>query len=78
MLDKEFQYYKDHQKELVRLYDGKFLVIVDEEVKSVHDSGLDAYVSAEATYPPGTFLIQECSAGEESYTQTYHSPRVIF
>ena len=77
MLDKEFQYYKDHQKELVQQYDGKFLVIVDEEVKSVHDSGLKAYVAAEATYPPGTFLIQECSAGEESYTQIYHSPRVL-
>lgn len=78
MVDKEFQYFKDHQEELVRLYDGKFLVIVDEDVKSVHAPGLEAYVSAEATYPPGAFLIQQCSAGEESYTQTYHSPRIIF
>ena len=73
MLDKEFQYYKDHQEELVRLYKGKFLVIREEAVVSVHDEQLEAYLDAKNKYPAGTFLIQHCMPGEESYTQTFHS-----
>lgn len=77
MLDKEFKYYKDHQEELVRQYKGKFLVIREETVVSVHDKELAAYLDAKKKYPPGTFFIQLCTPGEESYTQTFHS-RVSF
>ncbi len=77
MLQKEFQYYLDHQKELVKKYDGRFLVIVGEKVVNDYKTELEAYEDSIRKYKPGTFLIQYCSPGTESYTQTFHS-RVAF
>lgn len=77
MLEKQFKYYLDHQEELVEKYRGKFLVIKDESVVGVYDSELDAYRESVKKYELGTFLIQECTPGEESYTQTFRT-RVIF
>lgn len=77
MLEKEFQYYIDNQKELVEKYKGKYLVIKDLSVVSVHDSEIEAYSDSVKKYELGTFLIQECMPGEENYTQTFRT-RVIF
>ena len=77
MLESEFQYYKDHQADLVAKYDGKFLVILNEEVKGAFDSEIEAYEWAKAEFELGTFLIQHCLPGTDSYTQTFHS-RVAF
>ena len=77
MLDREFAYYKKHQKELVRRHKGKYLVIIEETVISTHESELAAYESAKANHPLGTFLIQHCLPGKDSYTQIFHS-RVAF
>ena len=77
MLEREFQYYKDHQKELVEKYNGKFLVITNNKVVGIYDTELEAYTTAKKSYKAGTFLIQHCQPGKESYTQTFHS-RVAF
>lgn len=77
MLDKEFNYYKDHQEELVQKYNGKFLAIVGEEVVGVFDTELEAYAEMKRKYALGTFLLQHCLPGKGSYTQTFHS-RVAF
>lgn len=77
MLEKEFKYFKDHQEELVKKHEGKYLVIVGEEVVGVYDAEIDAYVEAKKRYKPGTFLIQHCLPGESAYTQTFYS-RAIF
>jgi hypothetical protein len=77
MLEKEFQFYKDHQDELVRQHNGKFLAIVGEEVVGVFDDEIDAYLETKKKYEVGTFLIQHCLPGKNSYTQTFHS-RVTF
>ena len=77
MLEKEFKYYLAHQAELVDKYNGKFLVIKDEQVIGVYDSQSEAYNTAQKQHEVGTFLIQFCNSGNESYTQTYHS-RVTF
>ncbi|MGD9852454.1 MAG: DUF5678 domain-containing protein [Nitrospirales bacterium] len=76
-LDKEFQYYKDNQEELVRRYENKFIVIKGEEVVGDYDTEIEAYESAKKNFPVGTFLIQHCLPGQESYTQSFHS-RVAF
>lgn len=76
-LQKLFQYYLDHQEELVKKYNGKFVVIKDEEVVGAYESELDAYQDSVKKFELGTFLIQQCSPGEESYTQTFRT-RVIF
>lgn len=77
MLNKEFQYYVSHQQELVEKYNGKFLVIIGEEIVGVYDSFEDALAESQKKYELGTFLIQQCLPGEDSYTQTFHT-RAIF
>lgn len=69
MLDKEFQYFLDHQDELVKKYKGKFLVIKGQKVVGNHDTFEDAYFNTQKQgHELGTFLIQECLPGEECYT----------
>ena len=78
MLDKEFQYYLDHQNELLEKYNSRFIVIVDEKVVGDYDNFEQAFLqSIEKKYELGTFLIQECTPGNEAYTQIFHS-RAIF
>lgn len=77
MLKNEFQYYLDNQDELVKLYNGKQLVIKDQTVQGDFDTIEEAYEFASNKFELGTFIIQECSPGENGYTQTFHS-RVQF
>lgn len=72
-LKKEFDYYLKNQKQLVKKYEGKYLVIKDQTVVGDFDSELDAYAFATERYEPGSFLIQPCLPGEDSYTQTFYS-----
>ena len=72
-LQKQLEYFKANQKELVKKYEGKFLVIKDQQVQDVHDTEIEAYTEAKKKFDLGTFLIQQCLPGQESYTQTFHS-----
>ncbi|MBT9536715.1 MAG: hypothetical protein IVZ94_01120 [Nitrospirae bacterium] len=76
-LEKEFQYYLEHQNELVEKYNGKYLAIMDQVVVGVYDSEIEAIEETAKSHELGTFLVQKCEPGNESYTQTYHS-RVVF
>ena len=76
-LEEEFKYYLDHQKELVEKYNGKFVVIKNHEVIGAFDSEIEAIDKTSKEHELGTFLVQKCEPGTESYTQTYHS-RAIF
>jgi hypothetical protein len=77
LLEKEFKYYLDNQDELVKEYDGKFIVIHGSKVVGAYKSELEAIKETSKKYKPGTFLVQKCEPGSDSYTQTYHS-RVAF
>ncbi len=77
MLEKEFKYYLHNQDKFVQEYEGKYLVIIGEEIVGVYNSDEEAYFESEKKYTPGTFLIQFCEAGDSSYTQSFHS-RVSF
>ena len=76
-LEKEFQFYLDHQDELVKGYDGKYIVIKNGEVLGAYDSDLEALEKTSKEHELGTFLIQKCEPGTESYSTTFHS-RVAF
>ena len=76
-LESEFQYYLDHQEELLKQYNGRFIVIKDCQVHGAYNSELEAVNEASRQFKLGTFLVQKCEPGIESYTQTYHS-RVVF
>lgn len=68
MLEKEFDYFLMHQDELVKKYLGKFVVIRESQVVGEYDTLEDAYVASLRQFTAGTFLIQECQPGRESYT----------
>lgn len=72
-LSKEFAHYREHQDELVRLYEGRYIVIVDEQVVGDFDSAIEAYQSAARGHRPGTFLVQLVTPGDEAYSQVFHS-----
>ncbi len=76
-LGKELQYYLDNQEELVRQYNGKYIVIKDSKVIGAFNTELEAIEETTKKHELGTFLVQKCEPGSESYTQTYHS-RVAF
>ena len=78
MLDKEFQYYLDHQSELVVKYDGKYLIIKGDSVLDVYDTKDEAYFESEKKYELGTYLIQHCARGNMFFTQTFYSQNVAF
>lgn len=76
-LEKEFQYYLDHQDELVKEYNGKVIVIKDQQVIGVYESDIEAVIETEKEHPLGTFLVQLCSEGDTAHTQHFIS-RVSF
>ncbi len=61
----------------MKTYNGKFIVIKDCKVMGSYDSELDAVKETAKKHELGTFLVQKCDPGTDSYTQTYHS-RVVF
>ena len=73
VLEKEFQFYLDNQEDLVKKYNGKFIVIKNEKIIGAFDSELEAYEETSKEHEIGTFLIQKCESGSDNYTQTYHS-----
>lgn len=77
MLDKEFKYYLDNQLDILEKYEGKYIVIVGNEIKGSYDSELEAFTTSKKEFKPGTFLIQKCTQGNEDTTETFHS-RVVF
>lgn len=79
VLDGLFDYYLAHQDELVKEYNGKVIVLVDNKVVACHDTYGDAHQSAIEMYQPGTFLLQKCSPGPGDHTIRIRSPfRVHF
>ena len=76
MLEKEFNYYIKNQETLLQQYLGSYIVIKDEQVIGSYKTQLEAYTTTAAHHAVGTFLIQHCLPGSESYSQTFHS-RVI-
>lgn len=73
MLKENFEYYKAHQDELVKLYNGKFLIIVDQKVVGVYEDRADAYYSALEKYEAGTFTLQLCMPGDIAYSLRFYN-----
>ena len=76
-LQQEFRFYIEHQDEMVKKYNGKFIVIKDEIVLGAFDDELTAVTETRKAHELGTFLVQKVSPGDAAYSQTFHS-RVIF
>jgi len=72
-LEKEFEYYLENQDEFVRRYKGKILVIKNRKVIGSYNTELEAVEKTSEKEELGTFLVQKCEPGKDSYTQTFHS-----
>jgi hypothetical protein len=78
MLDIEFNYYKENQKELSEKFLGKFIIIINKTVVDVYNDHVDAYQSAIEKYGLGKFLLQHCLPGELNISRTFHSQVVLY
>lgn len=77
MLHEEFTYFIEHQSELVKTYNGKYIVIKGQQVIGEYDTVWAAYIESQKEHPLGTFLIQKCEPGPEAYTVDFHSHAVF-
>ncbi|MBR5216547.1 MAG: hypothetical protein IKV80_10055 [Bacteroidales bacterium] len=72
-INKEYKYYIDNQKELVKKYNNRVLVIVNQNVVGDYDNEEQAYFASKDKYGLGNFLIQKCTENEKGYEATYTS-----
>lgn len=72
-LKKEFKFYLEHKKDLIKKYKGRFIVIKNNEVIGSYDSKIEAYEESKKENELGTFLIQYVDKGDESHTATFYS-----
>ena len=70
-LAREFDYYLEHQDELVQQYDGRFVVIKDCAVLGAYDTLIQAITDTQRDHELGTFLVQAVSPGPDAYTQSH-------
>ena len=73
MLDKEFQYFVQHQDELVSQYNWKYIFIKDQQIIGAYTTEIEAYTESSKKHKLGTFLIQLCVPCKDIYKQTFHS-----
>lgn len=78
ILEELFQWYLDHQEELVKKYNGKYLVIKDNEVAGSYEDENTAYFDAVEKHGLGNFIIQLCTPGKDAYTIEMYTPRYSF
>ena len=76
-LEKEFHWYLTHQDDLVKKYDRRVIVIKNQTVIGDFKNEFEAIEKTSKSEELGTFLVQLCKPGTDSYTQTFHS-RVSF
>ena len=77
MLEKEFKFYLDNQRELLKEFLNKYIIIKEQKVVASFLTKQEAYDYATDKFELGTFLIQHCLQGDLGHTQTFHS-QVIF
>ncbi len=73
LLEKEFDFFVNNQKELVEKYRGKYIVIKGKKVLGEYSSLSEAVEETSKREQLGTFLVQKCEPTKKAYTQTYHS-----
>jgi hypothetical protein len=73
-LRRNLDWYIANQQELAAKYNGKVLLIVDQNLVRAFDDMAAAYTEAMKSYAPGTFTLQPCSGESDSYTVMFYTP----
>lgn len=68
----EFEYYRAHQDELVKKYNGKVIALRQHQVVGAFDSYEEAYDNMSQKFELGTFILQLCTPGRDAYTIHAH------
>lgn len=58
LLDKQYQFFLQHEEMLIEKYNGQFIVIHDEQVVDSFGSERDAYIYCVKHFQIGTFFIR--------------------
>jgi hypothetical protein len=72
-LKAEWDYYRAHQDEMVALYNGKYIVMLGNQVRGAFETSGEAYQFGVAHFEPGKFLLQKCSPGTKDYTVRFYA-----
>jgi len=78
MIERLFNWYRSNQDELVKQYNGKYIVITEDGVKGAFDTDTDGYDYAVKAFGRGNFMLQKCSEGEKDYSLHFYTYRVAF
>lgn len=62
-LKKQYDYYVEHESELLAKYDGKYLVITDKMDVYPFNTGKEAYRYGTKNAGAGKFLLHKCETG---------------
>lgn len=71
MLEKEFEFFNANKKQLIEKYNGKFIVIVQDEVKGSYKTKIEALTESVAKFGLGKFFIEFCTTDESFYNWTF-------
>jgi hypothetical protein len=77
-LHADFDFYVNHHHELAEKYEGRYIVLKNQEVIADYPSAFEAYTDMDNKKLLGTCIIQYCSADPASYTTQIFSPIVYF
>lgn len=78
MIQELFKYYLENQDELVKQYNGKYIIITADGVKGAFDSLKEGYDTALNNFGKGNFMLQLCTEGDGAYSQRFSTSRVSF
>ena len=78
VIDKNYEWFENNLPELVKTYDGQYVVVKDEHIIAAYPSFDSAFKNTIKEELPGTFIIQLCSLDREKMTQMFYTSRVNF
>ncbi|MEI8200761.1 MAG: hypothetical protein WCG21_11925 [Eubacteriales bacterium] len=76
-LQEEFNYFEKNKESLIDKYQGKYIVIKNNEVLGAYNDTLSAINKTRETEALGTFLVQFCDSASANSKQMFYS-RVSF
>ena len=78
LIDENYSWFKSQLPELVKDYEGQYVVIKDCKVIASYPTFDEAFIETNKNEAAGTYIIQLCSQNEEKTARTYHTLRVSF
>ena len=78
MIESLFKYYLENQDDLVKKYNGKYIIITKDGVMGAYSTMRKGYDAGVSRFGRGNFMLQLCTPGNTAYTQRFHTSRVTF